>query len=141
MATKTRTIVDQWDEVRQRLRERWEELNQEDLELVRDNVNEVIGRIQARTGETRQDIQRFIDEIITEGGSMAARARDRATELAATAAEAALDGADRAARRATEQFHRAEEMVREHPAPSLLTVFGLGCLAGVLLAWLAKSER
>ena len=43
--------------------------------------------------------------------------------------------------RAADGLHRAEEVVREYPTPSVLTVFGLGCLAGLLLAWFSKSDR
>jgi ElaB/YqjD/DUF883 family membrane-anchored ribosome-binding protein len=141
MGAKSRAIVDHWDEIREQLRERWEELTDEDLEMVRDNINEVIGRIQLRTGEARRDIQRFLDEVADEGYSMAGRARARARDFAASTAEAARERADRAAHRAAEGWHRAEEVVRENPAPSLLTVFGLGCLAGLLFAWFSKSDR
>lgn len=141
MGVNTKAIVDQWDEIRERLRERWEELTDEDLEMVRDNIQEVIGRIQLRTGEARRDIQRFLDNLAEEGYSLAGQARQRAAEYATSAAEAARQRADRAARRAAEGYRRAEEIVREHPAPSLATMFGLGCLAGLLVAWFVKSDR
>ena len=141
MGINTQAIVDQWDEVRERLRERWEELTDEDLEMVRDNISEVIGRIQLRTGEARRDIKRFLDQVAEESSSLAGRAKERASEFTASAAQAARERADRAARRATEGYRRAEEIVREHPAPSLLTIFGLGCLTGLLVAWFSKSDR
>jgi ElaB/YqjD/DUF883 family membrane-anchored ribosome-binding protein len=141
MAINTQVIVDHWDEIRERLREQWESLTDEDLEMARNNVNEVIGRIQLRTGEARRDIQRFLDQVADEGYTMAGRAKGRAAEFASAAAETARERADRAARRAADGLHRAEEVVREYPAPSVMTVFGLGCLAGLLLAWFSKSDR
>ncbi len=141
MGAKTQAIVDQWDEIRERLREHWEELTDEDLEMVRDNINEVIGRIQLRTGEARRDIQRFMNRLAEDGYELAGRAKNRASEFASSAAETARERADRAAQRAADGLHRAEEVVREYPAPSLLTVFGVGCLAGLLFAWFSKSDR
>src|SRR5262245_65648852 len=63
MGVNTRAIVDHWDEIRERLREHWENLTDEDLEMVRDNLNEVIGRIQLRTGESRPDTQRLLNQV------------------------------------------------------------------------------
>jgi ElaB/YqjD/DUF883 family membrane-anchored ribosome-binding protein len=141
MGVNTQAIVDHWDEIRERLREHWENLTDEDLEMVRDNLNEVIGRIQLRTGEARRDIQRFVNQFAEEGYDLAGRAKGRAAEFASSAADVARERADRAARRAADGLHRAEEVVREYPAPSVLTVFGLGCLAGLLVAWFSKSDR
>lgn len=141
MGVNTKAIVDQWDEIRERLREHWEDLTDEDLEMVRDNINEVIGRIQLRTGEARREIQRFLDKVADEGYSMAGRAKERTRDFAASAAEVARERAENAARRAADGLHRAEEVVREYPAPSMLTVFGVGCLAGLLFAWFSKSDR
>lgn len=141
MGTSTQAIVEHWDEIRTRLREHWENLTDEDLEMVRNNINDVVGRIQLRTGEARRDILRFVNQIAEDGYEAAGRATERAADYAASAADAARERADRAARRAAEGLHRAENVVREYPAPSMLTVFGLGCLAGLLLAWISKSDR
>lgn len=51
-----------WNEVKGKLKQRWGQLTDDDLKYVEGKEDELIGRIQRRTGEAREQIERFIEE-------------------------------------------------------------------------------
>ncbi len=53
-----------WNEVKGKLKQRWGQLTDDDLLYVEGKEDELIGRIQQRTGEAREKIERFIEEQV-----------------------------------------------------------------------------
>ena len=51
-----------WNIVKGKLKQRWARLTDDDLQYVEGKENELVGRIQKRTGETREQVQKAIDE-------------------------------------------------------------------------------
>ena len=51
-----------WNVVKGRLKQRWAELTDDDLRYVEGQEDELVGRIQKRTGATRAAIERSLNE-------------------------------------------------------------------------------
>ncbi|HBJ87535.1 MAG TPA: hypothetical protein DDZ88_27495 [Verrucomicrobiales bacterium] len=51
-----------WNIVKGKLKQKWAGLTDDDLTLVEGKMDELIGRIQKRTGETREEIKRYMQE-------------------------------------------------------------------------------
>jgi uncharacterized protein YjbJ (UPF0337 family) len=51
-----------WNIIKGKLKQRWARLTDDDLQYVEGKENELIGRIQKRTGETREQVQKEIEE-------------------------------------------------------------------------------
>jgi uncharacterized protein YjbJ (UPF0337 family) len=47
-----------WEELKGRVREKWGQLSDNDLETARGNLEQLIGLIKERTGATMQEIER-----------------------------------------------------------------------------------
>lgn len=60
---KTEAIQNDWDIAKDRLKQRWAQLTDEDLEYIEGQQEELLGRIQQRTGESRETIERAINEF------------------------------------------------------------------------------
>lgn len=52
-----------WNIVKGNLKQKWADLTDDDLLYEDGQEDEVLGRIQARTGETKEDVNRFIDDM------------------------------------------------------------------------------
>lgn len=52
-----------WNKLKGRLREAWGSLSDDDLEKAKGEREQLVGKIQQRTGESRQKIRKRIDEI------------------------------------------------------------------------------
>lgn len=51
-----------WNIAKGKLRQRWADLTDDDLEYVEGQEEELVGRIQKRTGESREAIERAVDD-------------------------------------------------------------------------------
>lgn len=55
-----------WDQVKGRARQIWGDLTDDDVDVAHGNVEELIGRIKERTGETAEDIRERLDREFPE---------------------------------------------------------------------------
>ena len=56
-------IKGNWNVTRGMLKQKWAELTDDDLQYAEGKVEELVGRIQQRTGQTREAIENVIREI------------------------------------------------------------------------------
>ena len=55
-------IKGDWNIVKGRIRQKWGQPTDDDLEFVAGKEEELIGRIQKRTGEVRENVERALNE-------------------------------------------------------------------------------
>jgi uncharacterized protein YjbJ (UPF0337 family) len=147
----TQVLQGQWNQVRGQLKKKWGQLTEDDLRFANGNVDQLIGRIQQKTGEAREAVEGFLDEVTSKGASALSNAAESAGQYAREAAEGARDGYNRLAEGAREgynrisgEFERSYEMsrdfVRHNPGRSVGTAFGVGVLLGVVVGLALRSR-
>ncbi len=52
-----------WNQIKGKLKQEYGELNDDDLAYAEGKEEELIGRIQEKTGKTKEEIQKFIDNL------------------------------------------------------------------------------
>ncbi len=52
-----------WNNVKGKLKEKWGNLTDDDLTLIEGHEEQLIGKIQNRTGKTREEIIKFINSL------------------------------------------------------------------------------
>jgi uncharacterized protein YjbJ (UPF0337 family) len=52
-----------WNIAKGKLKQRWAKLTDNDLEFVEGKEDELVGRIQRRTGESRENVEQAVDEV------------------------------------------------------------------------------
>jgi uncharacterized protein YjbJ (UPF0337 family) len=67
------TFQGNWDEVKGKLRGRWDSLTDDDL--FNGNVDQLIAIIQRKTGEAREVIEKFFEQLSLDGAAAFSRAR------------------------------------------------------------------
>jgi len=137
-----------WNEIRGRIKEKWGQLTDDELRQTEGNTDQLIGLIQRKTGEGREQITKFFDTFAEEGESMAAQASHMVSQATETAGRYAQDaqkymneGYQQASRQMQEGMHQAEDMVRQRPVESLAVAFGTGVITGLLVALVMRSSR
>jgi uncharacterized protein YjbJ (UPF0337 family) len=58
----TLQIKGNWNIAKGKLKQKWADLTDDDLDYVEGKEDELVGRIQKRTGQTREDIEKAIKE-------------------------------------------------------------------------------
>ncbi len=130
------TLTGHWNEVRGKLKEKWGQLSDDDLRSFSGSIDQLVGRIQEKTGATRDAIRDFLDEVSEECGAALETAREKIQETAEDASDTGRE-AYAASRRG---YTGAERVIQTRPGQSLAVAFGLGVVAGAGLAVLLRSR-
>jgi uncharacterized protein YjbJ (UPF0337 family) len=150
MALNQQTLEGNWNEIKGKLHERWGQLTQDDLQKARGNVDQLVGLIQRKTGEARERVEQYLNEITANGGSGVSRMAETVRGYASTAAEAARgyastagESAEEARARAAEMlrggYAQTERMIQQRPMESLAVGFGAGLITGVIIGLVMRS--
>ncbi|REK18797.1 MAG: DUF883 family protein [Planctomycetota bacterium] len=123
-----------WEELHGEVRKRWNEVSDDDLKRVKGDVQELIAMIQRKTGEARDQIEKFVTGLAAEMRDSLNRAGQQAASYSSDARDVARDQYDRTAERVMEGYAQAQETVRRHPAESVAAAFGAGIVAGFLVS-------
>jgi len=126
-----------WHEFSGRLKAKWGELADDDLRIFNGNVEQLVGWIQHKTGETREDIERFLDQVTEEGSGIFSAVRDKVEETAGQAAESAREGYEAL----RQGYAEAEKVVQQRPGQAVAIAFGLGLLGGLGVVLLLRDRN
>jgi uncharacterized protein YjbJ (UPF0337 family) len=127
-----------WNSIRGKVKEKWGQLTDDDLQIASGNVDQLYGRIQQKTGQTKQQIQEFFSDLLRgfrQGGEHATGDIMEEPRRAFNRVSEEVSG------RFRDGYHRAEQMVQEHPGPSMAGVFLGGVLTGLCIGVCASSRR
>ncbi|QDU95392.1 CsbD family protein [Lignipirellula cremea] len=137
------TLLGRWSEIKGKLQERWGELTNDPGLQFEGDVNRLVGHIHVKTGETREQIESYLDELVNQGSDMASRAYNRVSEAAVTASKRSQEAADAVNQAVHDGYQQTEAVVRKHPMEALAVCFGVGLITGVVvgLATLGSGRR
>lgn len=137
-------IQGNWNTLRGKVKQKWGQLTDQDLQIVGGNVDQLIGRIQQKTGAAREEIETFLSDTMS--GPTAEKVRqvtrdvaDRARDGLEQVRQRAQDGMEQVRDRASDGYEQANRMFEQHTAATAATVFGLGVLAGAVAGMLMCS--
>jgi uncharacterized protein YjbJ (UPF0337 family) len=136
-----------WNEIKGKLRSKWGQLSNDDVQHFDGNVDRLMGLIERKTGAGRESVESFLKEVTANGSSAVATATGKVAEVAHQAADKVQEGAAQAADSLREGYdsmqrgcEEAEELVRRHPGEATAICFGAGLLTGLLVALLLRRE-
>ena len=138
-----------WNELKGKVKEKWGQMTDDDFTYASGNVDQLVGRIQQKTGQARSEIEKFFNSFSCSGNG--GTFMETASQCASQAAETVREGANQAAsfaragfeqaRHASEEgFHQAEAMVKKYPGSALALAFGAGLVFGMMCASSSRSH-
>jgi uncharacterized protein YjbJ (UPF0337 family) len=136
----TQVLQGQWNQVRGQLKKKWGQLTDDDLKLTNGNIDQLVGKIQHKTGEAREAIEQFLDELTSQGASAVSQIADSAGQYGRYAADQVREGYNRISDQFGRQYEMSQELVRDNPARSVATAFGVGILLGVVVGLALRSR-
>ena len=132
------TLQGNWHEIQGKLRSKWGSLTDDDVKEFDGNVEQLVGKIQKKTGAARESIEAFFDQFTAEGASAVSRAGEAVRAYAQQATDAVQETSHQAAAPPREGYAEVEDMVRQRPAESLAVCFGAGVITGVVISLLLR---
>jgi len=140
MAINAQELQGQWNKLKGQVKERWGQLTDDDLQIQGGNVDQLVGRIQQKTGEGRESIERFLNELTSRGSSAVAQAAEAVGTYAHQAGDRLKEHYGQLADQARDQYDMAQDMVRHNPTQSVAAAFGIGLVAGLIVGLAIRSR-
>ncbi len=137
--TNQQILEGAWNEIKGKIRQKWGQLTDDDLPQIRGETEQIVGAIQRRTGEARETIERYLQEVSGSAASAIGAATETVGDYAKHASETAQHMATEAADHLRAGYNEAERFVRDRPGESMLVCFGVGLITGVLVALSLRS--
>jgi len=136
----TQVLQGQWNQVRGQLKKKWGQLTEDDLKFANGNIDQLVGRIQHKTGEAREAIEGFLDELTSQGASAVSQAAESVRQYAGYAADQMHEGYNRISDQLGRRYEASQDLIRDNPASSVATAFGVGVLLGVVVGLALRSR-
>jgi len=140
MAINAQELQGQWTKLRGQVKEKWGQLTDDDLQIHGGNVDQLVGKIQQKTGEGREAIEKFLGELTSHGASAISQAAGAVSNFAATAGDRFRDQYGNLSEQARERFDSAQDVVRHNPTQSVAAAFGIGLVAGLIVGLALRSR-
>lgn len=142
MALNVQGLQGRWNQVKGEVKQKWGQLSDDDLTWSGGNIDQLIGRIQQRTGETRESIEKYLGQLTSEGSSMVSNAAESVGSYVQDVSHRLRDHYGNLSDRAQEGYVTARESVSQNPVQWIGIAFGVGLLTGVLTGLsLGSSSR
>jgi len=133
MAINAQELQGQWTKMRGQVRERWGQLTDDDLQIQGGNIDQLVGKIQQRTGESREAIEKFLTDLTSKGSSMISQATEAVGNYAQQAGDRLRDRYGDLTDQARDRYDDAQDLVRHNPGQSVAAAFGVGLVAGLIV--------
>jgi len=140
MAINAQELQGQWNKLRGQVKEHWGQLTEDDLQIHGGNIDQLVGKIQQRTGETRESIERFLTDLTGRGASAVAQASEAVSNFAQQAGDRLRDRYGDIADQARDRYDMAQDIVRHNPSQTVAAAFGVGLVAGLIVGLALRSR-
>lgn len=137
----TQKIQGSWNQFLGKVKEQWGSLTDDDLRVSEGNLDQLVGRIQRRTGEAREAIEGVLGQWTRSGAGIVAGAAESIRNVGQGAADQVREQWQNLSETAESGYEQARHMVRSRPAESLAVVFTVGVGLGLLLGLALRSPR
>ena len=133
MAINVQGLQGHWNQLKGDVKRKWGQLSEDDLNWSGGNIDQLVGRIQQKTGETRESIERYLDHLTSKGGAAVSNAVESVGSYAQQVSHRLRDHYGDISEQAREGFSSARDVVSRNPVPWIGLAFGIGVLTGVLM--------
>jgi uncharacterized protein YjbJ (UPF0337 family) len=140
MAVNQQTLEGNWNEIKGKLHEKWGQVTKDELQKARGNVDQLVGIIQRKTGEARERIEDYLDELTGSGASAVSRVAETVRNYASQAGASVEDVTGRAREAMRGGYAQTERMIQQRPMESLAVGFGAGLITGVVIGLIIRPR-
>ena len=140
MAINAQELQGQWNQVKGKVKEKWGQLTDDDMNIGSGNIDQVIGKIQSRTGEAREGIEKFLGTLTSGTAAAVSQVAEKARDFAAGAGDRIKDSYGQVSDFTRDHFEQAEDVVRHRPGQSVAAAFGVGMVFGLMVGIAIRSR-
>jgi len=140
MAINAQELQGQWNNLRGQVKQKWGQLTDDDLQIQGGNIDQLVGRIQQKTGEGREAIEKYLGDLTSKGSAGLASAAEAVGNYAQQASDRLRDQYGNLTNQARDRYDQAQDVVRHNPGQSVAAAFGVGLVAGLVVGLALRSR-
>lgn len=140
MALNAQALQGEWNSLRGQVKQKWGQLTDDDLQIHNGNIDQLVGKIQQKTGEGREAVEKFLGDLTGKGSSAIAQATETVGNFAHQATDRLRDQYGQISDQARQRYEDVEDSVRQNPGQSVAIAFGVGLLAGLVVGVAFRSR-
>lgn len=140
MVTKEQ-ISGNWNAIVRAVREKFGQINNDELNRVQGNVSELVGLVQRKSGQSREWVEAFLNDAGQATENVAQRISDTASQYASQASEVISDNYEHLAEGAKQGYDYTMKTVSRRPLESVAIALGAGMLTGLMIGLSMASKR
>ena len=122
-----------WKSVAVAVKEKWEQISNDELTRVEGNYDQLVGLIQRKAGQSREQVEAFLSDCFERSGSAYDRVAYKAGQMVEDAGEYLQEGYDQVSESLGRGYESARGVVSRRPLESMAVVAGTALLGGLLL--------
>ncbi|TWU44297.1 hypothetical protein Q31b_18330 [Novipirellula aureliae] len=134
MITK-REMSGKWDSIVGSVKKRYGQITDEELAQVEGDLNQLSGLIQQKAGQSREQVEAFLDECC-EGSFV-----DQVNAMAENASETIREGYQHVTETARHGYDHSVKALSRRPIESIVAAAGVGVLLGVMVGISIGARR
>tara|TARA_R110002095_G_scaffold196511_1_gene175410 strand:- start:383 stop:808 length:426 start_codon:yes stop_codon:yes gene_type:complete len=140
MVSKER-LQGSWHSVVGAVKEKFGQITGDDLSKVEGDVDQLVGLLQRKAGQSREQVESFLNSCCRSSESTVNRISESAAEYADAASQAVRENYDRLAADAQRGYESTVKTMRRRPLESVAIALGAGVLAGLAVGISLSSRR
>ena len=129
-----------WNRISGQVREKYGQITSDELEQAQGSVEQLVGLIQRKTGQSREQVNKFLGDCVQSTENAYNRLSEKAGEYAEAAGHAVRENYDRVAEEAHRGYDYTVRTVSKRPLESVAVALGAGLFA-VLVIGLSMATR
>ncbi len=126
-----------WKTIVGAVKEKYGQITDNELTQLNGNVDQLIGLVQRKSGQAREQIEAFVHEC----GESCESMMGKASEYASAAGDTLRGGYDTVAKQTKASYDASMKTVARHPLESVGTAFGVGLVTGLLIGLSLGAQR
>jgi uncharacterized protein YjbJ (UPF0337 family) len=136
----TQELQGSWNRLKGQVKAKWGNLTDDDLQMQGGNFDQIVGKIQQKTGESREAIEEFFNTLTSRGASAISQAAESAGQYAQRAGHEIRDRYQDVSEHLGEGYEQVSRVVRQNPTQSVAAAFGVGLALGVMVGLALRSR-
>ena len=130
-----------WNSIVGAVKEKFGQITGDDLMRVEGNLDQFVGLMQKKAGQTREQVEQFLEECYSASSKTFSNAVESVAATAGQAGRYVSDGYRYAADSVERGYEQTRDVVERRPLESLALVAGASLLAGVLIGLSLSAKR
>ncbi len=130
-----------WNSIVGAVKEKFGQITGDDLMRVQGNLDQFVGLMQKKAGQTREQVEQFLEECCSSSSKTFSNAVESVAATAGQAGRYVSDGFRYAADSVERGYDQAHDVVERRPLESVALVAGVSLIAGVLIGLSLCGKR